>query len=195
MALPCLKLFAGANAVWSLRQISPQGHQPNLVDLTSHANVNQNIPRLLCITKCSTECRMEGGATVQQLQCDKLVEEWDLWDSCICTNTDTFYLFSPLFLNRKFCGRFPSSAFTNFYTWDLSKTLTAVYCRPQSSFTALLKDTLMVVAESFQNEICTNNFPVTSHFSALMAFSARLASLAVAAWCFVLRQHFYVSSL
>lgn len=49
---PCgialLKTFAGANAVRSLKQISPHGCQPNLVDLT--LRVNQNTHRLLCIT-------------------------------------------------------------------------------------------------------------------------------------------------
>lgn len=72
---PCLKSFAGANAVWSLRQISPRGHQSNLVDLPSHANVNQKTLCLLCITNAQPESRMEGGATVQQQQRrDKLVK-------------------------------------------------------------------------------------------------------------------------
>lgn len=67
-----------------------------------------------------------------------------------------------------------------------SGTAATVLCTTvQSVLLYLLKGTLMVVAESFQIEIGTNNFPVTGHLFARVAFSASFLFSSNVLPCFV----------
>lgn len=72
---PLLKtsLFAGANAFWVARQISPQGLWSNPVNLpTSRATLHRDTLRPLCITNAERSCRVTTWKKFNQWHCTSL---------------------------------------------------------------------------------------------------------------------------